>query len=84
MPEFTADRLGRIIQECVQENEVELTGDRMDSSFEDLGYDSLAVLEVTARINQELGVRLADEAIEKTSTPREALAAVNDALAEKI
>lgn len=84
MPEFTVGTLTRIMRECVRDAEVDLSADRIDTSFEELGYDSLAVLEIVARINQELGARLPDEAIETTSTPRQALAVVNDALAERI
>jgi act minimal PKS acyl carrier protein len=49
-------------------------------SYEDLGYDSLARLEVTARIKQLVEVQVPDEAVAATSTPASTVAAVNSLL----
>ena len=35
---------------------VDLNGEILDSSFEDLGYDSIAIMETAARISREYGV----------------------------
>jgi len=78
---FTMDDLRTIMRESAGECEVRSPGiDIAQTSYEDLGYDSLALLEVTARIKQNLGVQPPDEAIAKTSTPAETVAAVNELL----
>ena len=53
------------------------TGATLDSSLErDLGLDSLARVELLARIEQAFGVRLADELLGTAETPRDLLKAV--------
>jgi act minimal PKS acyl carrier protein len=42
----------------------------MDVSFENLGYDSLALLETAAAIERDFGIRLDDEAVADAVTPR--------------
>lgn len=49
----------------------------LDVSFEDLGYDSVAMLETATRISREFGLHLDDEVVIQARTPRELLAAVN-------
>ncbi len=49
----------------------------LDSDFDSLGYDSLALLETGSQIERLLGVRLADEVLSESPTPRALLAAVN-------
>jgi act minimal PKS acyl carrier protein len=55
---------------------VDLDGEILDVTFEDLGYDSIAVLETVARITQEYGVPIDDEALSVGSTPRELLSLI--------
>ncbi|MDQ3403033.1 MAG: acyl carrier protein [Actinomycetota bacterium] len=76
--EMTIDALRRILQEGAGADEtVNLDGDILDSRFEDLGYDSLALLETAARIEREYGITLEDELTTSAQTPRELLAVVN-------
>jgi act minimal PKS acyl carrier protein len=56
---------------------VDLEADILDTSFDELGYDSLALMEAAARIQQEFGVRLDDDTVFETSSPRGLLAAVS-------
>lgn len=51
-----------------------------DTPFDDLGYDSLALLELTAQIHQRYGVRIPDDAVTEIKTPRLALAYLNERL----
>nr|UUG47299.1 acyl carrier protein [Amycolatopsis sp.] len=56
--------------------------DLLDVSFDELGYDSLALMETVGEIQREYGVRLADDLVAATTGPRDFLALVNAALAE--
>ena len=82
MSTFTADDLRRIIRTTVGTDEsIDLDGDILDVAFTDLGYDSLAVLEVASRIEKELPVSIPDDAVADLLTPRHAVDFVNRQLA---
>jgi act minimal PKS acyl carrier protein len=49
---------------------VDLDSDIGGRTFEDLGYDSLAVLEMTAKIQNMLGVVITDDAAKELTTPQ--------------
>ncbi|MCP2260256.1 act minimal PKS acyl carrier protein [Streptoalloteichus tenebrarius] len=84
MTEFTFDELKRLMRESAGEAEhADLDGGAPDATFEELGYDSLALLEVSARIQRELGVVLSDEAVTTVESPRELVALVNEQLAAR-
>lgn len=81
---ITLDTLITILREAAGADEsVDFTGDVMDAGFEELGYDSLALLETTARLQQDYGVVLEDDAALAAKTPRELLDLVNAAAAER-
>jgi minimal PKS acyl carrier protein len=68
---MTIDDLRRILTECAGEDEsVHLHGDILDTPFNELGYDSLALMETASRIKHEFGVAIADEDIAVVETPR--------------
>lgn len=80
--EFTIDDLRRILREAAGEPEdIDLDGDIIDVPFEELDYDSLALLETGGRIEREHAIRLEDSTITDALTPRALLAVVNDKLA---
>lgn len=54
----------------------------LDTPFSDLGFDSLALLEMAVRIEQEYTVAVPEEAVENLATPRAVLDFVNRRLAE--
>ncbi|MBB6174237.1 act minimal PKS acyl carrier protein [Nocardiopsis mwathae] len=60
-----------------------LDGDILDVLFTNLGYDSLALLEIVAQIKQQYGIDLSDEAVGTLRTPREVIAKVNEVIREK-
>ena len=73
MYELTVSTLMRILDEVAGTDErADLNRDVTDVSFEELGYDSLALLEASARIRQETGVDLGDK-VALVETPRELL-----------
>jgi act minimal PKS acyl carrier protein len=79
--EFTLDDLKRILLEGAGADEsVDLDGAILDTAFEELGYESLALLETGGRIEREYGIVLDDSALTDSRTPRELLQAVNEQL----
>nr|P12885.2 RecName: Full=Granaticin polyketide synthase acyl carrier protein; Short=ACP [Streptomyces violaceoruber]CAA09655.1 acyl carrier protein [Streptomyces violaceoruber]CAA34266.1 unnamed protein product [Streptomyces violaceoruber]CAA34371.1 unnamed protein product [Streptomyces violaceoruber] len=83
MARLTLDGLRTILVACAGEDDgVDLSGDILDITFEELGYDSLALMESASRIERELGVALADGDINEELTPRVLLDLVNGAQAE--
>lgn len=58
---------------------IDLDGDILDVPFYELGYDSLALLQLVGVVRREFGIELDDEAV-AAETPREFLA-VADQLA---
>ncbi|MGW7365733.1 acyl carrier protein [Streptomyces sp. NPDC054841] len=80
--QFTLDDLKRILLEGAGAEEgVDLDGDILDTGFEELGYESLALLETGGRIEREYGITLDDDALADTPTPRSLIEAVNAQLA---
>ncbi|MFI9505111.1 acyl carrier protein [Nocardia sp. NPDC052566] len=49
--------------------------------FEDLGYDSLALLEAGGRIEREFGISLDDSVLTGSTTPQSFVDAVNNLIA---
>ncbi|MFI7601227.1 acyl carrier protein [Actinoplanes sp. NPDC049681] len=79
--EFTLDDLKRILTEGAGADEaVDLDGDILDRTFEELGYESLALLETGGRIEREYGIALGDDLLLDSATPRSLIGAVNDLL----
>ncbi|MEV0660647.1 acyl carrier protein [Actinomadura luteofluorescens] len=80
MPDKALDLndLRRIIQESAGVDQgVDLDDDISDIEFQELGYDSIAVMEVAARITRDYGVTIDDETLADATTPRLLLDAVN-------
>jgi minimal PKS acyl carrier protein len=68
---FTLDDLRGYMREFAGVAEsVDLDGDIGDTTFEDLGYDSLAVLEMTAKLQNHLGIVIPDDVTDEPLTPR--------------
>ncbi|MGI5466725.1 acyl carrier protein [Streptomyces sp. CA-132043] len=84
MADFTINDLKRILYEAAGANDdVHMTGeDLADQRFTDLDYDSLAVLELSSRIEREYGVTIPDGDLAHTMTLREAVTYVVSRLAE--
>jgi act minimal PKS acyl carrier protein len=70
--------LRRILRECAgTEQGVDLEGEILDSTFGELGYDSLAIMETASGITVEYGVLIDDDALAEATTPRLLLDLVN-------
>jgi act minimal PKS acyl carrier protein len=78
---FTLEDLKRILIEGAGSEEgVDLEGDILDTEFEELGYESLALLETGGRIEREYGIKLDDSELGTAETPRALIKIVNDRL----
>ncbi|ACU75337.1 phosphopantetheine-binding [Catenulispora acidiphila DSM 44928] len=76
--EMTLQELRDILLECAGAEEgIDLAGDIADRGFDELGYDSLALLEMAAKIEQTREVRIPDDAVSGLRTPRSVLDLVN-------
>ncbi|MFH8571854.1 acyl carrier protein [Streptomyces sp. NPDC017993] len=85
MAEMTLTELTNLLRECAGEEEgVNLDGDVLDVPFVELGYDSLAVLQTTGRIERDYGIRISDDAAAEAHTPRLLLAFINEAVSEVV
>ena len=73
--------LVRLLRECAgQEEGIDLDGDILDTEFGDLGYDSLAMMETTGRVERDYALVLDEEELDEAYTPRRYLDMVNQAL----
>lgn len=78
----TLDDLKRILLQAAGADEgIDLSGDVLGVPFDELGYDSLALLEAVNRIQREYGVQLDDDAVAEAGTPGDLIALVNERLA---
>ncbi|MFC3979715.1 acyl carrier protein [Streptosporangium jomthongense] len=78
---FGVDDLRRILREGAGADEaVDLDNDILDRRFDELGYESIALLETGSRIEREYGIRLDDEALGEVRTPRALIDLVNEQL----
>jgi acyl carrier protein len=82
MANFELDDLVRLLASCAGvEEEFDLNNDVLDTEFVDLGYDSLALLEVAGQVSREYGVPMPDNAPEYMLTPRAAIDFINELFA---
>ncbi|WP_327706215.1 acyl carrier protein [Streptomyces decoyicus] len=76
--QVTLTDLTRMLRESAGEEEgVDLDGDVIDTPFIELGYDSLALLQVIGEIQREYGVEIPDDAVVDAETPRALLDLIN-------
>lgn len=77
MSAFTLEDLAVLLRSCAGDaGEIEL-----DRSFADLGYDSLAVMEVASQIELRYGVSISEERLAEADSPRLLLDTVNSSIA---
>ncbi|WP_141576734.1 acyl carrier protein [Actinomadura sp. WMMA1423] len=71
-----------VLRDCAGETDgVDLGGDIADRAFTDLGYDSVALMEVSARLAERFGLELDEDAAFDLGTPAEMLRRLNRAAA---
>jgi minimal PKS acyl carrier protein len=76
--QITLRELQDIMRECAGEDEsAQPLEQAADQPFDDLGYDSLALMETHSRIQRDYGVELSEDDLGDISTPRELVDFVN-------
>lgn len=82
MSGITFADLKGIIDRCAGElDSGDLSENDARREFTDIGYDSLAVLEIASQIQREYGLQIPDEAIEGMDSPQSVIDYVNERLA---
>jgi minimal PKS acyl carrier protein len=82
MTPFTIDDLKAYLREAVGDDDsVDLDGDILDVPFAELGFDSLAVIDTTSKIERRHGVSLPEDEAAAAETPGELLALVTSQIA---
>lgn len=74
-----ADLVELLRSSAGEDESIDLDGDIQHTPFPDLGYDSLAVLELAAAIQRQYSVELSDDVV-AAETPREFLDLANGEL----
>ncbi|MGK8489955.1 acyl carrier protein [Nocardia asiatica] len=75
---MTITELRSILVACAGgEDLAELDSDISGVEFEELGYDSLALIETAARIQRDFGVTIPEEQLIEVKTPQELVDIVN-------
>lgn len=76
--EFTLEDLRRFLIEAAGADDgLTVADEAMDTEFEELGYDSLALMETASRVERTYGVSLAEEELVDARTPRELIELIN-------
>ncbi|MET9497753.1 acyl carrier protein [Streptomyces sp. NPDC006552] len=84
MERLEPSELARLLRDAAGGDEgTALDDDNLDTSFLDLGYDSLALLQVTGVVERDHDVLLDEDALADAQTPRQYLDLVNAALAAR-
>ncbi|ROQ66591.1 act minimal PKS acyl carrier protein [Streptomyces sp. 840.1] len=79
--QFTLADLKQILLEAAGAAEdVDFDGDVLDTHFDALGYESLALLETAGRIERAYDIALGDDVLTKAETPRALIDVVNELL----
>jgi act minimal PKS acyl carrier protein len=83
--ELTIEDLRTILRTAAGEDgSVDLDGDILNMTFEQLGYDSLALLETCGCVEREHGIELDDSTIADADTPQALLVVINAQLAAQL
>ena len=76
---FTLDDLRELMRSSAGvDDSVDIDGDIADLTFEELGYDSLAVLEMASQVQRTYSVPMPDESTEYMTTPQLAVDYINE------
>ncbi|APU14262.1 MULTISPECIES: acyl carrier protein [Actinoalloteichus] len=78
MSRFTLEELREIMRTSAGVDEgVDLDSDIGDLEFDELGYDSLAVLEFASIVQRRYGVPIPDDIVTESGTPSKAVHFIN-------
>ncbi len=77
MDRFGLDDLRQLLIDANGGEEIASLDGELDTPFTDLGYDSLALLELAGRVQRTYDVLMPDEAPQEMATPRLAVDYIN-------
>jgi act minimal PKS acyl carrier protein len=80
MSTLTLETLKQLMRTCGVSEETDLDSDITQVTFEELDYDSLALLQILAQIENRFGLRLSEDDLDKMRTPEALLNFVNGLL----
>ncbi|MFE6780331.1 acyl carrier protein [Streptomyces sp. NPDC057702] len=80
MATFTLTELKRIVTACLDDEQADALDGALDTTFADLGYDSLTVYEIATRVQDGFGVAVSDDDLDGLKTPRDLLDHVSSRL----
>ena len=75
---ISIEDLRGILVSCAGGDADALPTDLADVTFEELGYDSLVLIETSATLKRDYGVVIPDEQLTELRTPAELLLLIND------
>lgn len=75
---MTIDELRDILITCAGGDTNELPNDISDTPFDDLGYDSLVLIETAATLKRDHGIQIPDDEVTNAGTPAELLQLINN------
>jgi act minimal PKS acyl carrier protein len=75
---LTLEDLKQVLRTCGTDESVDLDGDILDVEMAELGYDSLAVLEISARLQQRSGRGIPEDVTAESMTLRQLLGYINN------
>ncbi|MFG1944082.1 acyl carrier protein [Nonomuraea sp. NPDC048826] len=78
MAQLSLEELKQTMRQVAGDDDVELADDFETATFEELGFDSLAVFETVHRVERTCGRKLPEEELAEVTTPKEFLEFVND------
>ena len=82
MEQFTVVDLVRTMRQAAGDGDAaDLDGHILDMEFEELGYDSLAMMETASVVERQFSVELPEEEMADVTTPRAFVSFVNARLA---
>ena len=85
MPQLTLDELKVFLLRSVGDDEsIDLSGDIQGTALSDLGFDSLAVIDTTSRLEQHFKIKFSDDDTSAIATPQDFLDIVNRQLAPSV
>jgi act minimal PKS acyl carrier protein len=78
MADVSPEAVSAILREAAGDDEdMEFGTDSFGRTFADLGFDSLALLEIASLVKRELGVELSDDEMHDVETPADLVAKID-------
>ncbi|MEU7146163.1 acyl carrier protein [Nocardia sp. NPDC046473] len=83
MSSLTIDTLRGLMRKALGEDDtVDLSGDILDAEMGELGFDSLAIIDVVQRLERDYKIAIPESLATEETTPRQLLEVVNTTVTE--